>query len=123
MYNGEKWVKQKMESHPWVEGLGVIVDGPGDRSLGFPAPAEVQVVVVCGVADTGAQMTVMSPDLVRRIGVRDDEMIPIKMNITAANGIPLEILCGILVKLSLNPNIGGSSIGLCRSWGKPTLCK
>ena len=43
------------------------------------------------------------------MGVRDEDIIPIKLNVFAANGVLLEVLGGIPIKLSLIPKVGGKT--------------
>ena len=66
------------------------------------------------MADTGAQMMIVSPDLVRRMGVRDEDFIPMELNVFAANGVPMEVLGGIPVKLSVIPRVGGKMRESCQ---------
>ena len=82
-----------------VNGLHIIVDKPGCKRFGFDIPKEVHPIVVNGLANTGAQMTVISLALATRLGVKINEMIPTSMVITAANGTTLEILGGIPIKM------------------------
>ena len=60
VYNGKRWVKQQMEPHPLVNGLWVMVDEPGYSGFGFSVLKKVHPIVVSRLADTGAQMTVIS---------------------------------------------------------------
>ena len=55
--------------------------------------------MVDGLADTGAQMMVISSTLAQRLGVKVSEMIPTSMNIMTANGNSMDIIGGILIKM------------------------
>ena len=90
-----------------IKGLHVMVDKSGYMELGSCMPRKVHPVRVCRLADTGAQMTVISPALAERLGVKINEMVLINMVITVANGTSLEVLGGIPDKLSLNPDGNG----------------
>ena len=70
VYDGKRWVKQKMEPHPLVIGLRVVVDKSGYSGFGLSIPKKVQLVVTNGLADTGAQMTVISSALELNLGVK-----------------------------------------------------
>ena len=99
VHDGERWIKQQVEPHPMVNGLRVIVDKPGYKRFGFDELKEVHPIVVNGLADTGAQMTVISWALATRLRVKMNEMIPTSMVITAANSTKLEIVGRIPIKM------------------------
>ena len=65
-----------------VRGIQVVVDKPSYKRFGHSIPESVHLVMMDGLADTGAQMIVISSGMAQRLGVRISEMMPISMNIT-----------------------------------------
>ena len=57
-------------------------------------------------ADTGAQITVAGPALLNKLNVATRDLIPVSQSITAANDTDMQILGGVLVRISI-PGEGG----------------
>ena len=55
--------------------------------------------MVDGLADTGAQITVIGLAMAQRLGVKTNKMIPTSMNIMTVNGNSMDILGGIWIKM------------------------
>ena len=55
--------------------------------------------MVDGLADTRAQMMVISSGMAQRLGVRISEMMPISMNIMTMNGNSTNVIGGILIMM------------------------
>ena len=80
------------------------MDRSGYTSLGFQKPNRIHTCVGSGLADTGAQVMMIGPDLATKLGIRREEMMGSSMDIKETSGGSLEVLGGIPVILSLNPN-------------------
>ena len=54
------------------------------------------------MADSGVQMTVMSPEMAWGLGVQEHELLPVDMAIFAAGGGGLTVINGIPLMISLD---------------------
>ena len=64
-------------------------------------------MTVTGFADSGAQMTVISPEMVHSLGVKDEELLNISMVIKAASNANLQVKGGIVIKKFLGADSKG----------------
>ena len=75
IYNGTKWVKQHMEQYLLVRNLHINVDCSGYKSMGFTELNTTHPQVICGLADTVSQIMLIGPDLAKKLGVEEAEMV------------------------------------------------
>lgn len=65
VYNGLIWVKQAVENHPVGTNLHLKLDKSGYNQFGKTIPTQPNQLNVYGLADSGAQMCVISPEMAR----------------------------------------------------------
>ena len=70
-----------MGSDALIENLQIRVDRSGYTSLGFQKPNKICSCVESGLADTGAQVVMIGPDLDTKLGIRREEMMGSSKNI------------------------------------------
>ena len=58
-----------------------MVDKLRYSRFGFNMPEKAQSIMTSGLADTGAQQMVISSALALNLGVKEDKMIPTRVNI------------------------------------------
>ena len=71
--NGKEWVGQQVELNPLLEGLCIMIDKPGYKEVGIPAPTKVKSIVECGSVNSDLDKMFISPDLAMRLGSRKGE--------------------------------------------------
>ena len=108
VHNGNKWIRQQGETQPMIENLHIEVDKSGYENMGFPKPSNTHPQVVCGLADTRSRVMVIGPELVKRFGVKETEMISLSMDVKGVDSMLMEVAGGIPVKLGLNLDNGGN---------------
>ena len=87
-----------------VRGLQVVVDKPSYKRFGHSIPESVRPVMVHGLVDAGAQITVISLTLAQRLGVKANEMISASRKIMMGKGDSMDIVGGIPIKIIHNFN-------------------
>ena len=96
MING-KWTKTKLEEHgtvkvrmtPYIEGYEELMIDP----LEFESEEDA-------VGDTGAMMCVAGTDIMENLGVNEEELIAVKMNIKVADNRKTKVRGAILTNLT-----------------------
>lgn len=109
MYDDETkcWRRHPSQPQPSIELELSIV--PADYSgLGLECPARPTSITQQVIADTGCQSCLAGTDLLRRLGIREDELVPTSMRMHAANGNPIELRGAVILRIS------GKSQGLRR---------
>ena len=97
-----------MGSDAFIENLQIQVDRSGYKSLGFQKPNRIRTCGGSVLADTRAQVMMIGPDLAMKLRIRREDMMGSSMDIKETSGGSLEVLGGIPVILSLNPNDNGN---------------
>lgn len=76
-----------------------------DRGLTAPRRAG-ETKEILALADTGAQMVVLSPNVARSLGVRDNELLKASMQIQVANGVTQAAMGMLILKISYTDRKG-----------------
>ena len=94
------WVTQRSKNHPLVT---VAIEASKDDFSHFNHPirsdAELVTINRIAVADTGAMAMVAGKDLVNSLGLSIEDLIPVKMELSAANNSKLSILGAVALKI------------------------
>ena len=99
VYDGKRWVEQRMEDHQRVDGLHIMVDKTGYVGFGVSVPENVRSIETNKVATIWAQMMLMSPALALELGVKENEMLLTEVTIRMATGTLVEVMGSILIIL------------------------
>ena len=102
MHKG-KWQRARGEPHPYQE-VEVSVHTPIYESSGVEPPASSGTIKVLAMLDTGAQMCLLGPDVLSRLGVTTDGLVRTSTKMHAANGKEINILGSIFLNIKLNDN-------------------
>ena len=93
-----------MSPHPVIPGLHIRVDRSVYQYMSAKPPVQSRPMVVQGLADSGAQMTVMSPEMARSLGVQEHKLLPMDLAIFTSGGGGLTVISGIPLMMSLDVN-------------------
>ena len=94
------WKTAKPPGHPKVQ-VDALLCLDGYRQLKIPIPAtQDRKIKVVGLPDTGAQLTVSGRDFVKKLGVKESELIPLSHGVSVANNAGLGLIGGALVTFS-----------------------
>ena len=93
------WVVNKTNKHPLIT-VGIEVSADDFRSFGIPLPqSRFNSVSRIAVADTGAMAMVAGEELVEGLGMTLSDLVPVSIELSAANNSKLKILGGIFIKV------------------------
>ena len=102
------WVARRAEPHPSVA-VSVSVSGEAYSALRLPAPEQMHLHThTLALPDTGAQLTVGGPSLLRALGVAEQELVPLSNEVRAANNENLALLGGLFLTVSGMDNEGNT---------------
>ena len=90
------WKPTRGEAHPRVN-IQVEIEVKSYQTLGLPVPRKTVIAETSAVADTGAMMVVVNREFMEALGVKESELIPMSLRITAANSSKINLLGGMLV--------------------------
>ena len=104
------WVARRAEPHPSVA-VSVSVCGEAYPALRLPHPRQLHLhTTTPALPDTGAQLTVAGPALLRALGVSEHELIPLPNEVRAANNQSLALLGGLFINISGKDNDGNTRV-------------
>ena len=95
----DMWLPGKMTPHPLVR-VRVEVDRSSYSSRNLTTPRPTQIRNVLALADSGAQMVVMSPKHAALLGVKETEYLPTKMSIQMAESSTTRVLGMAILKIT-----------------------
>jgi hypothetical protein len=98
-YQGQQREARRMKRHPEIYGITARPTREGFESQGERISQEASRTVIIGLADTGAQMVVIAPDALHRMGFREEDMFTYKTRILEANNSSIEIVGSVFVTL------------------------
>ena len=96
-----------MENHPVVTNLHLALDKSGYKQFGKIILRQPKQLNVYGLADSGAQMCLISPTMARKMGVLPCNYVPVDMLVEAAGGNNLNIKGGMFIRMYLDPDRNG----------------
>ena len=104
------WVSRRAEPHPSVS-VSVSVSGEAYSALRLPAPQQLHPqTCTSALPDTGAQLTVGGPSLLRALGVAEQELIPLSNKVRAANNENMALLGGLFLTVSGKDDDGNTRV-------------
>jgi hypothetical protein len=103
MYNqlSDLWTKQTSRPQPFID-LTVKVIHEDYERLGFRSPVTSQprTRTLAAMADTGCQSCLASIKVIHRLGLQKHDLIPVTMQMHAANNKGINILGAVILRLS-----------------------
>lgn len=93
------WVKRKSQPQPYVS-VTVSADNRDYRDFGIKLTAQTKPLTIQGMADTGCQSCLIGMKLIKHLGLRMNDLIPVTMKMRAANGNGINILGAAILRLS-----------------------
>jgi hypothetical protein len=107
VYGEHLWMRRAVKEHPFLSGLKVEVDRDSyvSRNIQEP-PSRTSSMWTRGLADTGAQMTIVGPDQLRELGVRRTDITPATMKIVTADDKAMTGAGMVLLKISATDGDG-----------------
>ena len=103
----QRWHRQASRPQPTVD-LELSIDPTDYNSLGLECPTRTATITQQAIADTGCQSCLAGTNLLHRLGIMEDELVPTSMRMYAANGNPIELRGTVILRIS------GQSQGLRR---------
>ena len=101
------WLKRRSKPQPYVD-LYITANSDDYKALGYKFPKGFQAIHAKVMADTGCQSCLVSMSMVRRMGLTEKELIPVKMQMHAANSNRIDILGAVILRLSGRSKSGGT---------------
>ena len=100
--SSDAWLNHAFQPQPTIQ-LQARLHPDDYSSLGYQLPSYNQSVTVTALADTGCQCCLAGTNLLQHLNLRNDDLIPTKMAMNAANNKAINILGAVVVRLkSLN---------------------
>lgn len=105
----DKWLKRPSKSQPFV-GLSVTVQREDYKYFGFCLSVQPDAVLVDVMADTGCQSCLAGFELVEKLGLSNNDLIPVNMLMHSADNRDIPILGAIILRLSGRDQLGNERI-------------
>ena len=93
------WLKRRSKPQPFVD-LSIDSKEEDYNALGYTFPKKLKMIKNKGMADTGCQSCLVSMSIVRRMGLNEKDLIPVSMQMQAANSNSIEILGAVILRLT-----------------------
>ena len=87
----DTWINKGSKPQPYIS-LTAKVALEDYNALGFRQPADTNTVAISAMADTGCQSCLTGIRIVKRLGLHEKDLIPVKMKMHAANNKGICIL-------------------------------
>ena len=96
-----KWAKACIVDHPEVlVNISPELSGYKELNLMGKLPSYIHDISCKALVDTGAQMVVLGLNTVHKMGLKQENLVPVGLKIKAANTGGLNLLGGVLVRIS-----------------------
>ena len=98
----EGWIKKSPESHPILP-VTVTTHIGGYKQLNLPLRPSRDICTARnqpGLADTGAQTVAAGMGLVHSLGLKRKDLIPVSLQLSAANSTDMDVLGAILITIT-----------------------
>ena len=92
-------MKSNVEKHPEIT-VHMEVDCGAYEEVGVVQPKGAKAITATGLMDTGAQLTVIPMSEVYKMGLKKENLIPVKMKAKGANEGGIRLVGGLLLKMS-----------------------
>ena len=93
------WLKRRSKPQPYVD-LHITANIEDYKALGYKFPTGFRAIHAKVMADTGCQSCLVSMSIVRRMGLTEKDLIPVKMQMHAANSNRIDIIGAVILRLS-----------------------
>ena len=93
------WVNRKSQPQPFIQ-LTVQAVPEDFHALGFPLRSKSKPVTISAMADTGCQSCLAGIKVIQQLGLHQSDLIPVSMQMHAANNQGIKILGAIAVRLT-----------------------
>ena len=94
------WRRRASEAHPYLK-LDISIHPEDYRQLGHtPTPTPSRPHRIEAMADTGCQISLTGTATLRTLGMRTEDLLPVKMQMSAANKAPISILGAIVARFT-----------------------
>ena len=105
----DKWLKRPSKSQPFVR-LSVTVQREDYKHFGFCLSVQPDAVLVDAMADTGCQSCLAGFELFEKLGLSNNDLIPVNMRMHSADNRDIPILGAIILRLSGRDQLGNERI-------------
>ena len=103
IYNksSKSWEKRRSSSQPYLD-LNVSVDDDSYSQLGCQPIKNhpEKTITIPAMADTGCQSCLIGFKCVQKLGLTKTDLLPVSMEMRAANGNPIKVLGAIILKIN-----------------------
>ena len=101
LYNNlrDMWIRGPSQAQPYIH-LDVTADKEDYKDLGFELHAPTRSLSLPAMADTGCQSSLIGLQVVARLGLQRDDLIPVTMKMHAANEKGINILGAVILRFS-----------------------
>ena len=102
LYNhlNDRWVRKASKPQPFIT-LTATVNPAHYIALGYkPITVQPKTIRLSAMADTGCQSCLASMNVIHRLGLRADDLIPVSMRMHAANNNGITILGAAVMRFS-----------------------
>ena len=101
LYNNlcETWMKRPSQAQPYVR-LNIAANKEDYRDLGFELLTPTKSLSLLAMADTGCQSCLVGLQVINRLGLRHNDLIPVTMKMHAANERGINILGAAILRFS-----------------------
>lgn len=93
------WIKRRSKPQPFIQ-LRVDLNPCDYKTLGHPLKGGNRVTTTEAMADTGCQSCLAGADMLRRLGLKREDLIPVNLNMHAANDNNLPIQGATILRLT-----------------------
>ena len=93
----DKWLRKSSKEQPYIK-LTIETNPTDYTSLGFSLKKAPRAILVEGMADTGCQSCLAGLNIARRLGLSEQDLIPVTMRMHTANQNSIKILGAAIVR-------------------------
>lgn len=101
----QRWQRQPSQPQPFIN-LTVSIAKKDYTQLGFRVKSNTANTRISAMADTGCQSCLTGINTVRRLGLSEQELIPVTTKMHAANNNNIKILGAIILRISGHSDTG-----------------
>ena len=93
------WIKRPSKPQPFIN-INVSLSSEDNESFGHKLNTESQKILVSAMADTGCQSCLAGINVMKRLGLGKNDLIPVSMKMHAANNKGIAILGALFLKFT-----------------------
>lgn len=101
LYNNlrDRWMKRPSQAQPYIQ-LTLTANTEDYKALGFKLHTRTRPLTLPAMADTGCQSCLVGIQVATRLGLTQDDLIPVTMKMHAANEKGINILGAAILRFS-----------------------